>query len=160
MITNAYKYSEEQQEFYEQRYITFNKAMFYNTRQCSGIVNLKVKDLSDMNAYTVEQVVNTNNGVVLIDNNEGDWLINDIRDYVIKYDKPFFNSNKITVSERNGNEFIDKVLEDDTLDTNKAWAELESFRNKFLVVRLIFDNFADVKLVFNFASENNNISNY
>ena len=160
VITNAYKYSEEQQEFYEQRYITFNKAMFYNTRQCSGIVNLKVKDLSDMNAYTVEQVVNTNNGVVLIDNNEGDWLINDIRDYVIKYDKPFFNSNKITVSERNSNEFIDKVLEDDTLDTNKAWAELESFRNKFLVVRLIFDNFADVKLVFNFASENNNISNY
>ena len=160
IITNAYKYSEEQQEFYEQRYITFNKAMFYNTRQCSGVVNLKVKDLSDMNAYTVEQVVNTNNGVVLIDNNEGDWLINDIRDYVIKYDKPFFNSNKITVSERNSNEFIDKVLEDDTLDTNKAWAELESFRNKFLVVRLIFDNFADVKLVFNFASENNNISNY
>lgn len=160
MITNAYKYSEEQREYYEQRYITFNKAVMYNTRQCSGIVNLKVKNLSDMNAYTIEQVVNTNDGVVLIDNNEGDWLLNDLRDYIVKYDKPFFNSNKITVSERNNNEFIDKLLEDGTTDLNKSWGDLESFRSKFLVVRLIFDNFADVKLVLNFTSENVNVSNY
>lgn len=160
LITNAYKYSEEQKEFYEQRYITFNKAVLYNTRQCSGIVNLKVKNLSDMNAYTIEQVVNTNDGVVLIDNNEGDWLMNDLRDYIVKYDKPFFNSNKITVSERNNNEFIDKLLEDGTTDLNKSWGDLESFRSKFLVVRLIFDNFADVKLVLNFTSENVNVSNY
>lgn len=160
IITNAYKYSEEQREYYEQRYITFNKAVMYNTRQCSGIVNLKVKNLSDMNAYTIEQVVNTNDGVVLIDNNEGDWLLNDLRDYIVKYDKPFFNSNKITVSERNNNEFIDKLLEDGTTDLNKSWGDLESFRSKFLVIRLIFDNFADVKLVLNFTSENVNVSNY
>ena len=45
--------------------------------------------------------------------------------------------------------FIDKVLNTGIVDYNKDWQDLESFRDKYLVIRLIFDNFDDVKLILN-----------
>ena len=54
----------------------------------------------------------------------------------------------------NSNSYIDKVLNETTLDFNKDWYELESFRDKYLVVRLIFDKFANKKIITNFSVEN------
>ena len=61
----------------------------------------------------------------------------------------------------NPNYFIDKVLNNNSIDYDKDWSELESFRDKYLVVRLIFDNFAEhtqhengtVKMLMNFSME-------
>jgi hypothetical protein len=50
------------------------------------------------------------------------------------------------------NYYIDKVVNPTAINYNKSWSELESFRDKFLVVRLIFDNFADTRLIFNFSA--------
>ena len=47
-----------------------------------------------------------------------------------------------------------KVLNEATLNFNKDWYELESFRDKYLVVRLIFDKFANKKIITNFSVEN------
>ena len=54
----------------------------------------------------------------------------------------------------NNTSYIDKVLNETTLDFNKDWYELESFRDKYLVVRLIFDKFANKKIITNFSVEN------
>jgi hypothetical protein len=50
------------------------------------------------------------------------------------------------------NYYADKIVNPAAINFAKDWTQLESFRDKFLVVRLIFDTFADVKLTFDFAS--------
>ena len=44
---------------------------------------------------------------------------------------------------------IDKVLNESTMDKDKDWMEREPFRDKYLLVRLIFDNKNDIKLLTN-----------
>jgi hypothetical protein len=56
------------------------------------------------------------------------------------------------ISSLQSNYYIDKVVNPSAIDYNKDWSQLESFRDKFLVVRLIFDNFADTRLIFNFSA--------
>jgi hypothetical protein len=50
--------------------------------------------------------------------------------------------------------YIDKKVNENIIDINKDWTQLESFRDKYLVIRLIFDNFDDVKLLLNYSVEN------
>lgn len=160
LITEAEKYNESIKEFYDFRFATFNKMVLYNSRQCSGLVNLVVKDTkSNPIDYLNQQIVNTNNNVSIIDKNEKDWLINDFRDIRTIYELPIWNSNfgDIKVAE---NGYMDKTLNIGTLNENKNWQELESFRDKYLVIRLIFDNFTDIKLKTNYTNENEQESMY
>ena len=150
--TESKTYDTDLKEYVDERYITFNKAILYNTRQCSGEMNLIVKD-SDLGGedYMMDQVINTNINQSIIDRTEKDWFINDFRDIRIDYTKPIWNSD---IGAIQSEYYIDKILNTSTLDINKDWTELESFRDKYLVVRLIFDNFADKKLITNFSVEN------
>lgn len=161
-LTEAKRFDSNSKEYYDERFITFNKAILYNSRQCSGELNLRVKDITpEQEDYLKLQIINENNNVIFLDRNEKDWLLNDFRDYRIDYNKPIWNKDKNTISENNNSIFIDKVLNNDTIDLNKEWYDLESFRDKYLVVRLSFDNFAnDLKLIFSFSSEDKTISNY
>ena len=101
--------------------------------------------------YLWEQVVNNNSNEIIVSKREKDWNINDFRDIRIDYTKPIWNSN---ISSLQSEYFIDKILNTSTLDINKDWTQLESFRDKYLVVRLIFDKFANRKLITNFSVEN------
>ena len=133
-------------------FITFNKALFYNARQCSGMLNLLVKDINtDGEDYLLQQVQNLPGDSIIIDRNEKDWTLNQLRDIRVDYTKPIFKSNIESIQD---NYFIDKVVNEDTIDFDKDWSELESFRDKYLVVRFIFDNFDDVKLLLNYSVEN------
>ena len=156
--TNCKVYDNSLKEFIEDTNTTFNKAILYNTRQCSGELDLVVKqeDLGGTD-YMINQVVNTNSNMVILDKNERDWFINDLRDIRVDYNKPIWNSSSEAVKPYT---YIDKVLNTSTLDVNKDWTQLESFRDKYLVIRLIFDKFADKKLITNFSVENEQQSFY
>jgi hypothetical protein len=150
--TEAKKYDFSTQEYNEERYITFNKAIIYNSRQCSGLIDLIVKDTqSNQQDYLLHQIQNNGNNNFIIDRNETDWTLNDLRDIRIDYTKPIWNSN---INSLQSEYYIDKKLNAITMDVNKDWTQLESFRDKYLVVRLIFDNFADIKLLTNYSIEN------
>lgn len=152
LLTIAKRYDPEYEDFVEERFITFNKAIFYNSRQASGLLTLKVKDTqTDAEDYLEQQTVNLDGSTILLDTNEGDWTLNQLRDNRIDYTKPIF-SNKLV--DRQSNYYIDKILNTSTIDYDKDWSELESFRDKYLVVRLIFDNFDNVKLLLNYSIEN------
>lgn len=152
LITEAKRYSEDFNEFVDERFITFNKGLFYNSRQCSGILNLMVKDTNpDNENYLLQQVQNLQGDSIIIDRNEGDWHINQIRDIRTDYSQPIFKSK---LEDLQDDYYIDKVVNEDSIDYDKDWTELESFRDKYLVVRLIFDNFDDVKLLLNYSVEN------
>ena len=150
--TEARKYDATTKEYLEEKYVTYNKAIVYNSRQCSGSMDLIVKDsgLNDAN-YMVNEVINTNNNMSIIDRSERDWYINDFRDIRVDYTKPIWNSANATFTSPH---YIDKELNTSTLNVNKDWTQLESFRDKYLVVRYIFDKFADKKLITNFSIEN------
>ena len=49
--------------------------------------------------------------------------------------------------------YIDKVINSDSIDFEKDWYDLETFNDKFLNIRLIFDNKNDVKLILNYSVE-------
>ena len=150
--TEAKRYSVPMKQFVDVDKVTFNKGIFYNSRQCSGLLNLKVKGegITPEN-YMSQQIVNLDPGTIIIDKNEKDWSLNDIRDIRIDYDQPIFNADILA---RQDNYYTDKILNDSALNVNKSWNELESLRDKYLVVRLIFDTFDDVKLIMNYSTEN------
>jgi|GEM_PF-3332728 len=154
--TEAKKYNESMEEYVDERFVTFNKAIMYNTRQCTGELLLKVKD-TDANStdYMTQQVVNLTPGTVVIDRNERNWAINDIRDIRVDYTQPIFQSD---IASLQPEYFIDKTLNTAALDVNKDWTQMESLRDKYLCVRLIFDNFEDVKLLMNYSIESENES--
>lgn len=153
-ITEAQSYDADSEEFLDERYITFNKALFYNSRQNSGVLTLVPKDVTSPD-YIMNQTVNNQIGEVVVSKNEETWAVNELRDYRIDYTKPMFNSNPENLQ---ANYFIDKELNTAVIDFEKNWQDLESFRDKYLIVRLIFDTFGAVKLLFNFSMENNRAS--
>lgn len=148
--TEAKEYLSEYDDYVDRRFVTHNKMMVYNTRQHSGLLNLIVKEsLADEN-YMSNQVANSNNGDIIIDRNERNWTVNDFRDIRTDYNVPMFIKTLASVQSEY---FIDKVINDASIDFNKDWTQLESFRDKFLVVRLIFDNFDNIRIITNYSIE-------
>lgn len=146
--TEAKTYIPSRKEYLDKKDITFNKLMVYNTRQCSGILDLIVKDTeAPTDDYLLNQTTYTP-GEVIIDRNERDWTVNDLRDIVISSAFTMFTKN---LSSLQSEYYIDKIINGSSMDFNKDWTQMESFRDKFLVVRFIFDNFDNVQLITNYS---------
>jgi hypothetical protein len=159
LITEAKIYNPDYEQYVDDRFTTFNKAILYNSRQCTGELNLKVKDIDyNQQDWFSNQTINENNNDIIIERREKDWNINDLRDIRNNYNLPIWDSKLSSVQSEY---FIDKILNTSTLDVNKDWTQLESFRDKYLVIRLIFDKFAkerttasNIKLITNYSTEN------
>lgn len=149
VLLEAKKYDFDSKEFFDVNEF-FNKAIFYNTRQCSGLLDVVQKNKNDQN-YMIEQTQNLQLNQITVDRHERDWTFNHLRDIRTNYSKPIFKSN---LDSRQSEYYTDKILDISTMDYNKDWSQLESFRDKYLAVRLIFDKFADIKLILNFSLEN------
>lgn len=148
--TDASQYQPESENYVDKRFITFNKLLIHNSRQLSGVLSMVVKDTNAQLENYFEQQISNTVGEIIIDKNEQDWYINGFRDMRVDYDKPMFRKDLISLQSEY---FTDKVVNEGVVDMNKEWNEMESFRDKYLVVRLIFDNFDSVKLVTNFSLE-------
>lgn len=152
LITEAKRYDENFNEFVDERFITFNKGLFYNSRQSSGVLNLMVKDTkAEEENYLLQQVQDLEGDTIIIDRNERDWTLNELRDVRVNYSEPMFNSKLENLQD---DYYIDKVVNENSIDYDKDWTQLESFRDKYLVIRLIFDTFDDIKLILNYSVEN------
>ncbi len=136
--TEAKEFDPVTQEYRDIRDVTFNKVLFYNTEQISGILNIVPKQNLAQN-YLLQQTQNaTSIGNITADRNERDWTLNDMRDIRMSTAVPMFIKD---VAQLQSNYYIDKIVNPTAISYSKSWNELESFRDKFLVVRLIFDTF-------------------
>ena len=155
IVSEAKKYVEGKGDFVDTKAF-FSNAILYNSRQCSGYVNINIKDNSDSD-YISTQTDNANVSDIIADRNERNWTLNNLRDFRVNYDEPIFKT-KTSALEIFDNYFIDKAVNDSTIDFNKDWTEIENFRDKYLAIRLIFDTFAnpsaDIKLLVNYSIEN------
>jgi hypothetical protein len=135
-------------QFVDERFVTFNKMTAYNRYQSTGEVILVAKDTqADANDWLEHQVQNIA-GSVLINKVEGNWNVNDIRDNVVDYEIPLFTSDWLSIKNQY---FIDKVANLAAIGFNKSWDQLQSLRDKYMVVRLKFDNFDNTNLILNFS---------
>lgn len=156
-------FDKNSKEFIDVDDIFFNKFIAYNSRQCSGLLNIKVKNKIITENYIYEQVDNLTNNEIIVDRNEKNWSINELRDIRIKYDESIFTSDLQLLQ---SDYYIDKIINNNTIDYDKDWIEMENFRDKFLVIRLIFDNISEkenienglIKMTMNFSNENETIS--
>ena len=92
---------------------------------------------------------------ILVDRNERDWTFNELRDYSSNNNVPLFRKDLLSLQT---NYFIDKVVNPAAININKDWTQLETFRDKFLVVRFIYDESTDTKLIMNFITGDSKIS--
>jgi len=150
--TEAKQWNEDTESFVDKRYVTFNKVLVYNTEQISGILDLMYKT-EDAN-YINNQITNSATSIP-IDRNERDWSLNELRDISVDASVPMFNKNLIEIQ---NDYFIDKIVNPNRINYNKDWMQMTSFRDKFLVIRLIFDTFDDTRLIMNFSIQDTEVS--
>ena len=53
---------------------------------------------------------------------------------------------------------IDKVINSSTISFTKDWYDLQPMRDKYLIIRFIFDNFDNISLTTNYTFEKENRS--
>ncbi len=145
---NLYWYSEaevydSEQETFNDTKVSFTKVIAYNSRQNTGELTLVLKD-DDAATYMMSQVSALATNEIRLDRDEDLWRANEFRNYRDDYSKPMFTK---LLSDRLANiTFTDKVLEPGVIDQTIDWSEREPLRDRYLLVRLTFDNFTNTKL--------------
>lgn len=134
----AERYNSENDDYITINDITFNKVLFYTNKQSSGQQSLLVKNQTDVN-YLSNQTINQI-GVIVLDKVEQMWKVNNIRDYVGDYNETLF---KKSLSDIESEYPIDKIVNLQAIDFNKFWTDVQMIRDKFLIIRLEYLNFAD-----------------
>jgi hypothetical protein len=148
--TYARTWDATNQDYYDIRNVTFNYITLYNSRQVSGELTMVVKDTQANPIDYYEQQTTNSNTSIVIDRKERDWHINDFRDMRIDYLISMFSKAWNNVASEYP---IDKVVNPLVIDIDKDWYDQESFRDKYLIIRLRFANFEEVELTTNFVIE-------
>jgi len=128
------KFDSVENEYYDNQYGFFDRAIIYNRRQCSGDLFIKIISCPDSTGdFFDQQLQGLLSGVTAV-KKEGNWVITGFRNYVITNNKTLFSKEWSKIK----NNFpIDKVVNTETVSSDKDWYELEMFRDKYLIVRLI-----------------------
>jgi hypothetical protein len=132
----------------------FDKVLFYNSKQSSGVLEIltRWKESHDWMMSTIALP----EGTIRANRIEHDWRMNELRDMVTNYSLPMFltdwNSIKSTYP-------IDKVI-NPAIFSKKDWKEQQLFRDKYLLIRLILSKFADrnIQLTTTYTLETEQIS--
>lgn len=148
--TRARRWNAATGEYIEMNNITYNKILCYNGKQSTGEQIMEVKTTRpDPAKWLFQQTVN-NSGRITLERDGRNWNVNRFRDYVVDYDKPLFNKDWSVIRSEYP---IDKVVNTATMDFSKNWQELQVLRDKYVIIRLKFDNFNDVNLLFSYSLE-------
>ena len=151
------KYDPTKKVFYDIKDGFFHKLLCYNSRQISGEMDIIVKDKSDTDFFSNQ--INNDLSSIIANRVERNWSINELRDMSSGKNEPLFIED---INSIQSNYFIDKIVNPEAINTLKEWYEIESFRDKYLVVRLTFNNFVkdikDVKMIANFTVSNETAS--
>ena len=133
ILTKAEKYVELLKGFKDVK-VTFDSVSFYTRKQYSGELEIVLKEIENPFNSSIINLPKVESSY-----GENIWRINTIRDLVVDYDNPIIKETS----------FIPE-LNDNVVDFNKNWHEIEPIRDKYLGVRLKFNTFTDIKLTLNY----------
>jgi len=130
-------------DWHEVRLEIHNKMVAYNHRQCSGLVPIVPKDLRGLpEDYLMSQAKDGH--FVPADRNELDWSLHNLRDIRTDYGSPIWDSS---LAARQAGYWRDAALNAASLDKGKDWTQMEPFRGRYLVVRLVYDRPNPIRLL-------------
>ena len=137
----TYCYETINNTLYEHKNITFDKAIVYNSEQCSGNLNLVVKNPLDLSI--INNLPNIGTQVVNIPIFKADtwWSMNYLWDTLADRNSsvPIFTANWNNINYQT--EYpIDKSLNNIAINYNKAFWELKPFKNSWNKVRFYYNN--------------------
>lgn len=140
--SEAIRYHNQYDYVYD-RTLTFNKAQIYNERQCTGEMDLIVRDENNLHDMVSYPKVFNNRQKILITNLNNQWFFNQFWDVVNtqKGNIPFY-VNKCNNAE--------KVLNLDALNYYKSDFSKQPIRGKQTKIRLIQDAISTHKLILRF----------
>lgn len=152
LIVQGKKYIPLLKSYVNDDSVFFDKVVFSNSSQCSGEVRIKNRYNHTTKNYLLNQVKNVQSEIGT-EKIEGIWTLNEIRDYITNYTIPFTSSAWTDIKDIYP---IDKTLNPLAFAGQKQWWELESLRDTYLIIRLIFSNFEDTntQLSANYSIEN------
>jgi len=129
------------------RNITFNKALIYNDRQCSGPLELIVKNEEDLFASIQYPKVENNKIKILVTNRDNKWRFNQFFDTV----KSQTNNVPFIKNECSN---VNKVLNTSSLNYYKSDVYKQPIAGRQTRIRLENDKYSNYKFIFNFGQEN------
>jgi len=139
--TNVSYYDTSTREYIDDRYITFNRAWLYNSYQIAGELTLKVKDETILNMMPT--AVNQVDQQSLLKRKDRIWFLNHFRDVAINRTTPGVESLFTNAwTNLQTTPYIDKVINPLAIDGAKAWYVNQPLKDRYLQVRLFFDNLA------------------
>jgi len=147
--TLARKWDSTKRQYFETKFVTFNKMIVYNNYQSTGEVDLFPKE-ANMDSNWLENQIPNVPGRILISRKVGNWNINEIRDNVVDYEAPLFSSDWNDVKT---DYYIDKVVNSQVISFTKPWQDMQNILGKYIAIRLKFNTFDNVSLVFNYSLE-------
>lgn len=117
---------------------TFTDVMLYNRNQCTGKLNVEVKELGDKQSFLLDAVKNET-GEISVTRKERLFFMNYFRDFVVNYNERFFHDLWDDIRDEY---FIDGVINEDAFDFNRSWQERASFRGDWIGARFYNTNTA------------------
>jgi len=145
-ISNVYREDLVNKQFIDIKNETFNNVVFYNDYQCSGLLDVKIKDNT-----TPYGNISYDSSEIFLNRNERDWSFSNIRDMSILVipDESLFTSNWMDTNYQN-NYPIDKVVNSNKINFLKRQYESQKLRDKYLATRLFYNNNYNHKMVINY----------
>jgi hypothetical protein len=140
--SRCYKYNDRKDD--ELIDITFDKALFYNTSESTGILDLYVQDENKLSTLFSIPSSLSDLRKVPIRRRDNDWNISDIYNIVNNEDEPLFTDDWASIKSVYP---IDKVVNPAAMDYNRSWKEVNLLRGKWIKSRLYFTNHNSFKLL-------------
>jgi len=133
--------------------IFFNKLIAYNQYQSTGVIELvfNKKEVFDYFAQYTQQTENT----ALINKHENIILLNNLRNHVKTYTQDMFTNEWIP-------EYINQYPIDKVVNTSVVneinWMQQDELRDRYVVVRLIYDNLQEQPLALKYIGNDKTLS--
>lgn len=148
--TRCYKYNGRNDD--ELLDITFDKAIFYNTNESTGMLDLYVQDENKLSSlFSIPSSLSASRKIP-IRRRDHDWNVSDIYNIIADGNEPLFTDDWGSIQDQYP---IDKVVNPNALDYDKSWNDINLLRNKWVKSRLHLTNHNSFKLLLTIVSTGN-----
>jgi hypothetical protein len=159
--TSCYEPTEDLENIYEYKYITFDSGYVYNNNQNTGSLVFVVNDPNIPSQTVTYPTVTGTDTNVLISTNDGIWSLNYLWDKTSNANTTISSTTSSWTDTNFVTSYpIDKVINQAAINVNKNWYELKPLKGSWNKARLIFNrNDLILNTVFTIQEQNNSVRN-
>ena len=156
-ILNSLEYSldviryQNDYDYFYNREINFNKAIIYNERQNTGILELINRNENDLSQH-IDYPISTNSSTqILCTNSENSWKLSDL------YDSTKSQLNNIPIWKNDSNN-TDKQINPIAIQYSTNIFDRNRLRGTMFTAKMINDKYSNYKFIFQFSKNSQTLS--